>query len=289
MKRVKATIIGLICLTPIMGWATPMVYNSCRGELNHPANATSHFYSEDCQTVYVAPPTFGKISYYNIEWSDDIDQQCAIGAELSEQLLANSKKSLQLTTQLAELVEKMEESGPEKFDAVLKLFEEHNAARQQLHEESMEIRKQQGEWANHVGLVADFMFTKDWDGHIAEYRAANPGVQFKRLPLLQSVLSVLERDVADNSIEMRTVLEIKMNEPAFLGEDGRRHFLAEKLYDSSMKGQLALSVVGACGLVNKNQPLEEALSYTVLGNLSIAYLLEDEGGMKEFYSSSTFK
>lgn len=167
---------------------------SCSTQVKNPVGLAANTYmDEDCQTLYVSPPHYGRAEVTDLQFAPNLDRQCS-------GLRALHKKSLQLSKKYGEAVKsgQVEEA---------KIYES-------------QWRNIQGEIAassNQVTLKAKVVFYADHDYAVARFQRVNPHLRVRPLPLTRQQIVATERSADDfKPEEQSAVYTVKLSQSEFV-------------------------------------------------------------------------
>lgn len=241
---------------------------NCKFKVITPDNKFDNSYhlSEDCKTIFVLPPAFGKVKLENYAISQNTKMLCEV-SKISTELVTEMTKSAR-TNNL-----KIQELNQTDISDRDENFKERRKNLYLLQKDIanfvVEVIDANNSYMKDVAMTATVSYTTEWSKLLKQYESLNSKNGFKvtRMPILKSIINYTSKIPDDLQVilEGKTILDpvISAHIPGISHMEDGDEEAGELFLNGSIAGQLKLNANGAC-------PLIEGGSYTRAEARSIA-------------------
>ena len=294
--------VGLVAGSALPALAAPMTYPDCAKNVRIKSvpNSAGVFLDESCKVAYVLPPAKGTMQLGEIAPSGNLAH-----CELVDDMMASQREIGGRIRRLLNAQAKNDSgrsSGPPtagpfgRSESAPKTDPALDAAKiaevKELKELIKELRETESEYGKLPGASATMIYELSTDELVEKYQKANSGITFKPLVPTVSYLSFRSVD-KENMLENGDVLRFNIDGlgtvplsaeeanhgagPVLNPHDGTTQDKS-RVFGAALKGQVVLSLVGACRLVDKSGKLKSKYSDSELaahmsGSVNYSYQL----------------
>ena len=269
--------VAAMTLVMVEGHATPKKYNKCEKNINFNEVkwGSGVVFNEDCSTGYVLPPK-GSMRIESVRPTANIQTSCQGYASLENAITNQFKQVETLTTSTNYVYARMDTLNEylsqgftptgmtmvellEEVSALNKIVQENMSYVNDMRRGNIEDKKY---FSQTEGGVARFYLETSYNELIQAYKDENPNINFVRIPMKQSYLSITDRtiDFANINPSMSAVIAI---ESANIGtmplltnlfveeQTGESVEFPGSFFGDSTSGSLTFSTIGICPLIQK--------------------------------------
>ncbi len=292
--KILTLILSTICIET---FAQPVKYDQCDIQIKHTQNSNGVLFSEDCKTVYVLPPSVGRLSLSGFQPTGFLSDSCK-GLQTVEitqnELLNVSQITARRIRSHSEELEKIEQnlrdgllprgtSVADAEDRLMELIERISTLRHKQMEWTNQYREMKSHYAQSEGGRSRFLLETNYEKLIQDFRELNPEVQFAKLPLDQSFISVVDQpgdDLEMIKVQMPAVLSLQIPGLSQMPLNSELQVIdvsKADIFGDAISGELRLSHLGACPMLSagKNTDLSN-LSQYLAANSTYQYQVQVE-------------
>ena len=269
--------VAAMTLVMVEGHATPKKYNNCEKNIKFEEVKWSSgvVFNEDCSTAYVLPPK-GKMSITAVRPTGHIESRCD-GYFALENTISKQFQQVEILTSSTDFayarIKQLNEYLAQGFTPVgmtmtdllneigelNKLVQTNMSTIRDMRNQNIEDKK---EFSETEGGFARFDFESKYNELIRAYKKENPKINFVRMPVKQSYISIAEKtiDYANINPSMSAVLQITSDNIGTMPlltnlyveeKSGSGVQFPGNYFGDSTSGNLTFSALGICPLVEK--------------------------------------
>lgn len=211
---------------------------------------------KDCETLYVFPPKFGRVTVDKYATGATAGFICNSVNSILESVTLFGKMNTSLDKEKTELLISAD-SSPEKLQ---KITRQQRKIIEYVSETLDALDPTLGRYL----MTASISYSLDWDTLIRNYQKLNPGITVVRLPIARSILTYTQKipDSLEDLMKGYQVVNPVISSyipVAYPGHEGKDWFVDGRdlepgpvLFSNSATGQLMLNGLGGCSMLNTN-------------------------------------
>ena len=286
-------LVCIVMILPSLCWATPMKFSKCSKELKlkEVSWGSGVLFDETCERAYVLPPRFGSMEITGLNPTGNLELVCGEYEDIehsmksmTSSLKSQSKRIERLNKKVIQYEEYLEDglvpvgmTIEDVEDKIDELLDKGDTQQEKYIKLWTGLKNLKAFYANLEGATGKFILESKYSDLVAEYQKKNPSIQFYKMPLEQSYLSINEKTPEDGdptNLPMEAVISItspgvknmpllkNMREPKPADEPDQPQ-APGYIFTDALSGNINLSTLGVCPLM-KSSGLPESINMSDL-------------------------